>query len=203
MLTGTFLTLVSRYSDDKERANDLWLELFSHYADPGRHYHTIAHLEHMATELEAVRTEILDWDTLLFALFYHDVVYKPTSLQNEAESARFARQRLSSIGVPADKIDACAAMILATKEHLAGTGDTAFLLDADMCVLGASPDVYREYAEGVREEYSVFPDLLYNPGRKKILRQFLAMERIFSTDYFYERFEKKARLNIQDEIDQL
>ncbi|HLN96577.1 MAG TPA: hypothetical protein VK183_13170, partial [Flavobacterium sp.] len=147
--------------------------------------------------------QIDDWDAVLFALFYHDVIYKPTSLQNEAESARFARQRLQAIGFPADRIEACAAMILATKEHLPASGDTAFLLDADMAVLGAAPDVYRQYADGVREEYSVFPDLLYNTGRKKILRHFLSMDRIFSTEYFYDRFERRARLNIQDEIDQL
>lgn len=203
MLTGTFLTLVSRYTDDKERANDLWLELFSHYAEPGRHYHTISHLENMAAELTPLRPQIDDWDAVLFALFYHDVIYKPTSLQNEAESARFARQRLQAIGFPADRMETCAAMILATKEHLPASGDTAFLLDADMAVLGAAPDVYRQYADGVREEYSVFPDLLYNTGRKKILRHFLSMDRIFSTEYFYDRFERRARLNIQDEIDQL
>jgi predicted metal-dependent HD superfamily phosphohydrolase len=63
--------------------------------------------------------------------------------------------------------------------------------------------LYSDYYKNVRKEYSIYPNLLYNPGRKKVLKHFLAMGKIFKTDYFYQKFEKNARLNLQKELDLL
>jgi predicted metal-dependent HD superfamily phosphohydrolase len=52
----------------------------------------------------------------------------------------------------------------------------------------------------VRKEYLIYPDLIYNPGRKKVLHHFLAMDRIFKTDFFYNKFEQQARQNLRKEI---
>jgi len=72
-----------------------------------------------------------------------------------------------------------------------------------MSILGAAPDAYRQYASDVRREYGVFPDEMYNHGRLQVLNDFLARDRIFLTDYFHERLEKLARVNISQEIARL
>lgn len=203
MLTGTFLNLVCRYTADTALANALWLELFSRYSESGRHYHTTDHLAAMLAHLQKVKDRIAKWDTVLFALFYHDVIYKVPGANNESESAKFARERLVQIGFPEEQIGHCERMIVATKEHLAsGDGDTDYLLDADLAVLGALWADYRKYAAEVREEYARFPDFLYIPGRRKVLRHFLEADRIYKTPEF-ARFEPSARRNLQAELDEL
>lgn len=204
MLTDTFLQLVTKYSKDHELANNLWLEIFTKYSEPKRHYHTITHLERLITDLKEVKAEIKDWETTLFAAFYHDVIYKASSSSNEEDSAKLAKQRLTEIDYPAERITKCMIMIMATKSHNVSTdNDTNLFTDADLAILGQSPEDYYEYSENIRKEYTTYPDFIYNSGRKKVLQQLLQMDRIYKTEHFYNRYEKQARINGNNELEVL
>lgn len=201
MLTDLFLHLVNKYSDNNELATNLWLEIFTRYSEPKRRYHTITHLENIIRDLNEVKSKIEDWDTTLFAVYYHDIIYKASGSTNEADSAKLAMEKLSEINYPPEKIAKCSNMILATKSHeQSGDNDTNYLIDADLAVLGSSPYDYQKYSEQIREEYSIYPDFMYNNGRKKALQHFLGMERIFKTEDFAKKYEKQARLNIENEL---
>jgi len=122
----------------------------------------------MLSNLNEVKDKINDWDTTLLAVFYHDSIYKASSSTNEGDSAKLAMQKLSEMGYPAPKIANCANMILATKLHeKSEDNDTNYLLDADLAILGANPYEYQKYTEQIREEYAIYPDFMYNTGRKK------------------------------------
>lgn len=201
MLTDTFLHLVKQYSSDHELANNMWLEIFTKYSDPKRHYHTIEHLEAMIAELKEAKSKIEDWDTILFAVFYHDIIYKASSNSNEEDSAKLAMQRLSEIKYPAEKIAKCAQLIMSTKNHqFSEDADTNWLTDVDLAILGQNPEIYQAYADNIREEYTLYPDFLYNSGRKKALQHFLQMDSIYKTEHFINKYEKQARINIQNEL---
>lgn len=201
MITDTFLKLVKKYSNNNELANNLWLEIFTKYSEAKRQYHTIAHLEAMISNLNEVKEKIKDWDTTLFAVFYHDVIYKASSSSNEADSAKLTMERLSTIAYPANKIAKCANMILATKQHLTSEdNDTNFLLDADLAILGTSEEEYQKYKDQIREEYSVYPDFMYNSGRRKTMQQFLNRDTIYKTAYFINKFNQQAKNNIEREL---
>ena len=204
MLTDTFLQLVNKYSKDKELATNLWLEIFTKYSDSKRQYHTIDHLEAIIVDLTEVKYKIEDWDTTLLAVFYHDIIYKASSSTNEGDSAKLAMQKLSEIGYPAEKIAKCANMILATKLHgLSEDNDTNYIIDADLAILGKVQYDYQKYSEQIREEYSTYPDFMYNNGRKKALQHFLQMEAIYKTEHFLKKYEKQARINIANELEGL
>lgn len=204
MLTDTFLQLVNKYSKNTELATNLWLEIFTKYSEPKRQYHTIDHLEAIITDLNEVKGKIDDWDTTLFAVFYHDIIYKASSKTNEADSSRLAKKRLSEIDLSNDKIDKCLAMILATKQHLPSEdSDTNYLLDADLAILGKNPEDYQKYSNQIREEYTIYADFMYNSGRKKALQYFLEMEAIYKTEHFFKKYEEQARINIKNELDNL
>jgi len=204
MLTDTFLQLVKKYSKDHELANNLWLEIFTKYSEPKRHYHTIDHLEAMITDLKEVKENITDWDTTLFAVFYHDIINRASSKTNEGDSAKLAKKRLSEIGFNNDKIEKCLAMVLATKQHLSSNdGDTNYLLDADLAILGKNSEDYQKYSNQIREEYTIYADFMYNSGRKKALLHFLEMEAIYKTEHFFKKQEEQARINIKNELDNL
>jgi len=201
MLTDTFLQLFNDYTKDHVLANDFWLEIFTKYSEPKRYYHTITHLENLIEDLKNVRDQITDWETTLFAVFYHDIIYKATSSTNEEDSAKIAHERLAEIGYPAEKITKCVQMILATKLHGNSEDmDTNFLTDADLAIFGQNSYDYQQYTENVRKEYSIYPDFVYMPGRKKVLQHFLQMERVYKTDYFFDKYEKQARVNLANEL---
>lgn len=204
MLTDLFLHLVKQYSGDKELATNLWLEIFTKYSEPKRHYHTVAHLEAMVSELKEVRNSITDWDTTLLAVFYHDIVYKASSSSNEADSAKLMLEKLTQIGFPAERAAKCARMILATKQHeQSEDDDTNYLIDADLAILGANPEDYLRYSEQIRAEYAIFPDFMYNVGRRKALQHFLSMENIYKTEHFRAKYGKQAKANIENELSEL
>jgi predicted metal-dependent HD superfamily phosphohydrolase len=52
----------------------------------------------------------------------------------------------------------------------------------------------------VRKEYAIYPDLLYRPGRIKVLKYFLEKPRIYHTPYFWEKYEEQARANMEAEL---
>lgn len=201
MLKETFIDLVKRYSDNDHLINELWEEIARAYSQKDRHYHTLSHLDHLLTHLLEVKELISNWETVLFSLYYHDVIYDVKKSDNEEQSALFAEKRMKQLHVPDAMIGNCKTQILATKTHLQKEhSDTNYFTDADLSVLGQDWENYSVYFENVRKEYAVYPDFLYNPGRKKVLQHFLEMERIFKTDYFHEKLEPAARQNIRKEI---
>jgi predicted metal-dependent HD superfamily phosphohydrolase len=108
---------------------------------------------------------------------------------------------MKQIGVSDHMIQLCEAQILATKSHVkSADSDTNYFTDADLSILGQPWETYSAYYKNVRKEYAIYPDLIYNPGRKKVLTHFLAMDSIFKTDIFYQKFEMQAKENLQQEL---
>ena len=173
------------------------------YSHRSRHYHTLTHLDQLATELKPFQDQFRCWDTIVFAIAYHDFVYKATARDNEEQSARVAEARLTEIDFPVLEIARCMEFILATKKHESVNREIDLFTDADLAILGATPERYQQYTTEIRKEYSIYPDLLYKPGRKKVLQHFLKMKRIYKTDEFFERYERAARRNLELELGSL
>ena len=200
-INSIFSNLISKFSNDEKLKVDYWQEIEKSYSQKSRKYHNLLHLENMILELENVKDEISDFDALLLSVFYHDITYKATSKDNEEKSAEIAKKHLEKINISSEKIAKVYNQILATKSHKrCDDSDTNFLLDADLAILGKDWNVYENYVHQIRKEYSIYPDFLYNPGRKKVLLHFLEFDEIFKTEYFKEKYEKMARENIQREI---
>lgn len=201
MLKQIFIQLISNYTSDERKKLELWNEIELNYSYKKRHYHTLEHLENLLQQLLEVKTDINDWNCILFSLFYHDVIYNPLKTSNEERSAEFVAYRMKTILVPEPIIKNCANQIMATKKHaVSDNSDTNYFTDADLSVLGQPWEIYSTYYKQVRKEYSLFPELIYVPGRKKVLQQFLQMERIFKTDFFYTKFELQAKENLKKEL---
>lgn len=204
MLKDTFANLLTNYTDSNRIIAEFWAEIEKNYTHKKRHYHTLSHLDNLLTQLTEVKVKIESWESILFSMFYHDIIYNALKSDNEEKSAELAQKRMMQISVPDHIINTCKTQIIATKKHLAyPESDTNYFTDADLSILGQSLENYNSYSQNVRKEYSVYPDLIYNPGRKKVLEHFIKMERIFKTDYFYHKFESQAKLNLQFELEQL
>lgn len=204
MLSQAFLQLASEYTTDSALVQKLWTEVEQKHSESGRYYHTLIHLENLVAELSAVQSQITHWPEVLFAICYHDSVYKVQKQDNEEKSAQLAQERLTELGVPQQSCERCVRLILATKGHAySEEEDTRLFTDADLSVLGKPWEVYEAYCRQIRQEYKVYPAILYNPGRKKVLKHFLQMDRIYKTQHFFQQYEQQARKNLQQELNLL
>ena len=198
-----FFKSVEQFSSDKGIAEKLWAELAEKYSARTRHYHTLDHLDDMLKLLVPLRNAFKNWDVIVFAVAYHDAIYNALRSNNEEKSALLAVARLKSIGVPEEHITKCQQLIFATKKHEAADHETNLFTDADLSILGSDTETYNRYLKNIREEYAMYPDLLYNPGRKKVLLHFLGMNQIFKTKEFSGQLEAQARKNLQAELSML
>ncbi|MBC7864099.1 MAG: hypothetical protein IAF38_14075 [Bacteroidia bacterium] len=201
-LKEIFFSLCRKHSSQNEIAEKMWNEIEMNYSAAGRYYHTLYHLEKMFENLEGAKKDISDFESVSWAVFYHDLFYDASRSDNEERSALAALKILNGLKIPFQKIMKVQSFILATKNHETEEEedkDLEYFLDADLSVLGATEKGYFEYATNVRSEYSIYPDETYKPGRKKVLESFLAMPRIFKTDHFNALFEKQARENLKKE----
>lgn len=201
MLKQVYEQLLSAYATNEQLVQQLWMEIEKKHSEKGRYYHTLTHLENLIIELTAVREDVNDWPMLLFAVFYHDSIYKVLKSDNEEKSALLANERMIQLNVPAVNRERCNNHILATKAHQTREdADTNLFTDADLAVLGKPWEVYEAYSRQIRSEYRIYPDLIYNPGRKKVLAHFLQMDKVYKTPFFYGKYEQQARHNMQREL---
>jgi predicted metal-dependent HD superfamily phosphohydrolase len=196
-----FKTELASLDADKVLAEAMWTEIDSAYNNQDRSYHNLSHLDSLIRELTVVKKYIDDWQTLVFSVAYHDIIYDVLRTDNEEASAEVATLRLKLLKLPQDKVNKCGDQILATKHHSLSTeSDTNFLTDADLAILGSDNDSYKTYTKKIRSEYKTYPDAAYNAGRKKVLDDFLHMDYIYKTEYFSEKYEQQARVNISREL---
>jgi len=201
MLQQTYIELARKYTDNVDHIAELWNEIETKHSEKTRYYHTLEHLRHLLEQLTEIKAHIVDWDTILFTLFYHDVIYISSKSDNEEQSAELAAERMKQLAVPEAQIEKCIQQIIATKSHeVSENNDTNLFTDADLSILGQPWEEYSRYAQNVRKEYSQYPKLIYKEGRKKVLRHFLEMERIFKSDWFFEKYEQQARENLEREL---
>jgi len=181
MLKETFIKLSGNYTGDSSLVNELWTEIEHQYSTKRRHYHTLEHLENLFEQLIQIKSEIQDWDIILFSLYYHDIIYNPLKSDNEEKSAVFAEKRLKQMSIPINRIEACKKQILATEST---NNDTNYFTDADLSILGKDWKIYFTYLKNVRKEYSIYPDFIYNSGRKKVLNYFCQCKEYLKQIFF-------------------
>lgn len=194
MLKETFIGLLTNYTDNNSFTNELWTEVEKNYSSKKRHYHTLQHLDNLLAELIEVKDKIQNWRIILFTLYYHDIVYNSLKSNNEEKSAELAEKRMTQISAPNQTIELCKKQILATKTHNESTdSDTNYFTDSDLSVLGQSQETYYLYCKNIRKEYSIYPDLIYNLGRKKVLNHFLSMKEYLKLIIFTKNLKYKRK----------
>jgi len=177
-----------------------WPGLVVRYQEPWRAYHTLRHIEECMEWALAAEPETGDPPEIRLALFFHDVVYEPRASDNEERSADLARLVLARAGDDGSLAAANCPMILATKSHAPESGMTAYLLDIDLAILGSTPERFAEYERQIRSEYRHVPGPFFRLARRRVLSGFLGRSSIFSTPFFRERLEGRARENLRRAI---
>lgn len=182
----------------------LWNEIVQAYTQPHRHYHTLHHVAQLLSCYHQFAPLIRKKEVVLFALFYHDFVYEPGQMDNEEKSADKAAGVLHSLLYPKEMIRDVRSFILATKNHGAvqsGDDDLNLFLDFDLSVLGAPWDIYEQYRQNIRREYTIYADKTFYHKRCVFLQQYLQSASLFKTKQFHG-LEATARENLAKEAAQ-
>jgi len=179
-------------------------ELLIRYGEPHRRYHTARHLDECFEKLDEGRSLATFPAEIELALWFHDAIYDVKRRDNEKKSAEWARSSAAAAGLAAESAERVYSLIMATRhETVPGGVDAEILVDVDLSILGAGPRRFDEYERQIRDEYGWVPGFVFRAKRKAILEQFLARAAIFSTKYFFERYEAPARINIARSLEKL
>lgn len=199
-----FFKRLSKYTDDATLINNTFTDLLNDYNAEQRHYHDLAHINNLLTLLEENKFQIEDEDAVFFAIWFHDAIYDTWKTSNEEKSADFAYEILRQTTMQPARIEKIVHYINATKTHTTnGDRDLSFFLDFDLSILGAEEIIYDVYTRQIREEFHIYPNFIYNRGRRKALRSLLERAYVYNTHEFRGQFETKARANMQRELDTL
>ena len=178
-----------------QKSQQHYFALFNAYAQGHRVYHNFQHIIACLEHFDQVREQLADPLAVELALWFHDVIYQPTSGHNEENSADYAAVCLQELNVPEVVQNRVRELILLTRHpSVPRNNDEALLLDIDLAILGAPRSLYAAYESWIRKEYRFIPGFLFRPARRKLLKQLLA-EPVYHSAYFANR-EAVARDNL-------
>jgi len=133
---------------------------------------------------------------------HHRIVGRPDA---EERSAQWAERALPDAGADPATVAEVARLVRLTERHRPADDDAsgALLSDADLGILAADENRYRDYVATVRREYAHVPDDDFAAGRGAVLSDLLAKPTLFHTAYAREHWEAAARANVARELAQL
>ncbi|HEY1134531.1 MAG TPA: hypothetical protein VGE77_08125 [Nocardioides sp.] len=179
--------------------SDLRDRLVAAYGD-GRGYHDLRHLAEVLGRI-AELDHAGDTEVIL-AAWFHDAVYDGAPAMEERSALLALDELRDETGVDAEEV---ARLVRLTAGHDPQPDDVRgqTLADADLAILAAVPARYDEYRADVRTEYAHVPEADFRAGRRAILEDFAARERLFRTPAAHRRWDTAARENLAREIAEL
>ena len=175
------------------------------YAEPHRHYHSLAHIEALLRWLAHWRSLARTPHLIEAAIWFHDAVYDTHRDDNEPRSAELGRNELRTLAWPEADVARVVTMVRATQHHAADLHDTDTLLflDLDLSVLAQPAEVYDAYSTAVRAEYGWVDAPRYRAGRARVLQSFSDRAAIYRTPALRAAWESAARANLARELQSL
>ena len=183
--------------------------IVGYHHNPIRYYHTLEHIREFFEHFIVLHNEGL-WTNpieVYLSILYHDSVYEYGAKDNEEQSALLAQKDIHTyLKHMSIDVEYVMRLIRHTANHGSLKKETLtieeqYFLDCDMAIVGASPERYKEYEQQVAQEYTkVYLPILYRMGRKRFLKKILKSKHIFFSPRFHNRFDARARENIQQAL---
>lgn len=179
------------------------------YSTADRHYHNFIHIQECLAELEEIWNKKIKLDKNSYensvrfaeldtAIWFHDAVYNPRSKYNEENSTILFKETQPT---NTDYSNIVCNLIMLTKHENKITRELSLqeklMIDIDLSILGSDIERYLEYEKGIRKEYSFVPGDIFVEKRMEILKNFQKRTTIYQSEYFIEKYEERARKNIQ------
>jgi predicted metal-dependent HD superfamily phosphohydrolase len=166
-----------------------------------RHYHDLAHLCTVLTNVRELATFADDPLACELAAWYHDAVYQGAP-DDEERSAQRAEAELVTLGLEPPLVAEVARLVRLTAGHDPQPHDRngGVLCDGDLAILAAPPADYLAYTRAVRAEYAHLPAEVFRAGRAAVLQALLDLPELFRSPPGRARWESAARANLIAEL---
>jgi predicted metal-dependent HD superfamily phosphohydrolase len=176
-------------------------ELLERWSEPHRHYHGPAHLLAVLDALDTLAAPVRPVRAVVLAGWFHDAVYDGVAGADEEASAALA-SRLLVDQVPSAEIAEVTRLVRLTAGHDPAPHDDAgaLLCDADLAVLGGSPEAYGRYVVAVRQDFAHVDDDAWRTGRSAVLRRLLALDPLYRTERGRQLWAARAQTNLHGEL---
>lgn len=148
--------------------------IFDMWSEEGRYYHNLEHLtdliEQISNGFEKNRYDMNMCDKLTLVALFHDIIYDPTSNDNEEKSADF----LLSISSDRKLIDDIYRSIIDTKNHNDNSELSKIFNEYDMNILNSDIDGLMDWEEKIFKEYTDHYSIEdYKKGRLSFLNNII------------------------------
>lgn len=147
--------------------------VLSMWNESSRHYHNLDHLNDLINQINESKSNYSEkeYEKLLIASIFHDIVYDPMKNDNEEKSAEFFMNCCLEKS-NADILD-INQMILDTKTHKANTKLSESFNKYDMNIVERDFDSLLKWEKNIRLEYNCYNNDQYKDGRLKFLESLL------------------------------
>ncbi|MFE7504914.1 hypothetical protein [Promicromonospora sp. NPDC057488] len=197
---------------DTDSIEEVGQSLLERWADEHRHFHNLRHLAAVLHRVDELAEETHEPDLVRLAAWYHGAVFNAERKVADASqggeqttaSAMLAHDELTRLGVPERAADRVAALVNAIVRHAPDPADfdAAVLNDADLAMLAAEPQRYKDYKSAVRAEYAHIPTGDYLRARIRVIERLLARKSLFLSP-MGAAWEEPARQNLDMELHRL
>ncbi|WP_277209311.1 HD domain-containing protein [Isoptericola croceus] len=187
-------------------------ELIERWSEADRHFHNLRHLAAVLHRVDELAHETHEPDLVRLAAWYHGAIfdadrkiaYATRGGEQTTLSAELARSQLADLGVPAKAAARVGELVdtLARHKAVPGDFDSAVLNDADLGMLAAEPQRYKEYVAAIRAEYAHIPLSDYLDARIKVLGKLLGRSPLYVSP-LGATWEEPARQNLDAELHRL
>lgn len=203
-----------KMTTDRDKFLDLWqrigakgdgLAVFDNlkklYSESHRKYHNANHIHQCLEQFEYVRHLPNDPEAVEMAIWFHDAIYDPRCRNNEFESALFAFSALKDMELRSDWRAWVYILIRSTKHSSLQPEekeiDIQVINDIDLLSLGKPWGEFVLDSIHIREEYSRISDADFRVRRCKFFWKLLKRSNIYQTQYFHNKYEIRARENLE------
>jgi predicted metal-dependent HD superfamily phosphohydrolase len=163
-----------------------------------RRFHNLDHIRDCLRRFDEVAPLLTNPDAVEIAIWFHDAIYVPSDPENERLSTELFLAQ-SNGASPAFRRRVCGLILATRHQRPARSNDRRFIEDIDLAGFGASWEEFMRHGALLREEFAAQSDAQYHAGQVAFLRRLKQRRWFFSTDFYRERYERRA----QDNLDRL
>lgn len=178
--------------------------IVKNYSHKDRHYHNLTHIQSCLEDFEQVMNLPEHPKAVESGIWFHDSIYDPKRTDNEEKSAGIAYGFLIIQGLPREFADRVYDLILASKHRDPPKNlDEKIITDIDLAILGKPELEFDLYEANIRNEYIHVPEDIFKEKRSELLKMFLSRPSIYSADFFKNKYEEQARINLERSLKNL
>lgn len=150
-------------------------DILNRWDEPHRHWHNIEHLEDVLSKIDKLNSiNIMEYEIMVIAAFFHDVIYNPEKNNNETKSISLFQKY--SRNLPPGYTNTVIKIIKNSANYpdipLDKLSVMFWVIDNDP-IINKDFNKFKIYEDKIREEYNFVPLDVYKRERIKFLSKYI------------------------------